>query len=113
MTSPPDLATRLNLTMNPDPRRIIIKLFVPGEDAALVRTRAVAIIERIARLDEDETSRLLNQTLKRFGTRHHDLEATFRHHYDLVRHRVAQSSDLSPTARTLVGAYFSHEVGEA
>jgi predicted GH43/DUF377 family glycosyl hydrolase len=108
MTSP-ELATRLDLTMTPDPRRVIVKLFVPGEDAALVHTRAAAIIERITQLDEDETSRQLDQTLKRFGTRHHDLEATFRHHYDLVRHRVAQSSDLSPTARTLVGAYFSHE----
>jgi len=95
--------------MTPDPCRVIIKLFVPGQDAALVHTRAAAIIERIAHLDEDESSRLLNQTMERFGTRHHDLEATFRHHYDLVRHRVAASSDLSPTARTLVGAYFSHE----
>jgi len=34
---------------------------------------------------------------------------TFRHHYDLIRHRVAQGSDLSPAARLLVGAYFSHE----
>ncbi len=95
--------------MTPDPCRVIIKLFVPGQDAALVHTRAAAVIERIAHLDEDESSRLLNQTMERFGTRHHDLEATFRHHYDLVRHRVAASSDLSPTARTLVGAYFSHE----
>ena len=108
MTSP-ELATRLDLTIAPDPCRVIIKLFVPGEDAALVHTRASAIIERIAHLDEDESSLLLSQTLKRFGTRHRDLEATFRHHYDLVRHRVAASSDLSPTARTLVGAYFSHE----
>ncbi len=108
MTSP-ELATRLDLTMTPDPCRVIIKLFVPGQDAALVHTRAAAVIERIAHLDEDESSRLLNQTMERFGTRHHDLEATFRHHYDLVRHRVAASSDLSPTARTLVGAYFSHE----
>jgi predicted GH43/DUF377 family glycosyl hydrolase len=107
--TPPDLATRQGLTMTPDPRRVIVKLFVPGEDAALAHTRAAAIIERIAHLDEAETSRLLNQTLERFGTRHHDLEATFQHHYDLVRHRVAQSSALSPIARTLVGAYFSHE----
>jgi predicted GH43/DUF377 family glycosyl hydrolase len=108
MTSP-DLATRLDLTMAPDPHRVIVKLFVPGEDAALVQTRAAAIIERIAHLDEDEAGRLLDHTLKRFGTRHDDLAATFRHHYDLVRHRVAQSNDLSPTARALVGAYFSHE----
>lgn len=105
----PDLATRLDLTLTPDPRRVILRLFVPGEDGAGVRTRAYALIERIAHLDHDETSHLLHQTLKRFGSRHHNLEATFRHHYDLVHHRVARTSDLSPTARLLVGAYFSHE----
>ncbi|MEJ3744978.1 glycoside hydrolase family 130 protein [Actinomycetes bacterium KLBMP 9797] len=105
----PDLAVRLDASLTPDPRRVIVKLFVPGEDAALVRTRASALIERIAQLGEDETSQLLSQTLKRFGDRHHDLESTFRHHYDLVHHRVAAATDLSPTARLLVGAYFSHE----
>ncbi|MBE1491515.1 glycoside hydrolase family 130 protein [Plantactinospora soyae] len=104
-----DLATRLDLALAPDPRRVIVKLFVPGEDAALVRTRASAIIERIASLDADEAGELLRETLDRFGDRHHDLEATFRHHYDLVHHRVTQTGELSPTARLLVGAYFSHE----
>jgi predicted GH43/DUF377 family glycosyl hydrolase len=74
-----------------------------------VRTRASALIERIARLGDDEASRLLHQTQQRFGGRHHDLETTFQHHYDLVHHRVARSSHLSRTARMLVGAYFSHE----
>lgn len=101
--------TRLDLTLAPDPTRVVVKLFVPGEDAALVRTRASALIERIAHLDDDETGRLLQQTLKRFGGRHHDLGTTFGHHYDLVHHRVAARRDLSPDARLLVGAYFSHE----
>jgi predicted GH43/DUF377 family glycosyl hydrolase len=107
--STPDLCTRLDVSLNPDPGRVIVKLFVPGEDAAQVRSRASAIVQRIANLDDDETARLLRRTLQRFGDRHHDLETTFRHHYDLVRHRVARGSDLSPTARLLVGAYFSHE----
>ena len=105
----PDLCTRLDVTLNPDPRRVIVKLFVPGEEAALVRSRAAAIVQRIANLDANATGRLLRRTLWRFGDRHHDLEATFRHHYDLVRHRVARGSELSPAARLLVGAYFSHE----
>jgi predicted GH43/DUF377 family glycosyl hydrolase len=107
--STPDLCTRLDVTLTPDPRRVIVKLFVPGEDAALVRSRASAIVGRIANLDDNETGRLLRRTLARFGDRHHDLEATFRHHYDLVHHRVARGRDLSPAARLLVGAYFSHE----
>jgi predicted GH43/DUF377 family glycosyl hydrolase len=104
----PELAVRLDAALTPDPRRIIVKLFVPGEDA-LARTHASALIERIAQLDSDQTSQLLNHTVKRFGDRHHDLESTFQHHYDLVHYRVARTSDLSPTARLLVGAYFSHE----
>ncbi|HEX2357179.1 MAG TPA: glycoside hydrolase family 130 protein [Micromonosporaceae bacterium] len=105
----PALATRLHTTLTPDPRRVIVKLFVPGEDAALVRTRAGAIIRRIAALDDDETAELLREALRCFGGRHHDLEKTFLHHFDLVRHRVAPTADLSATARLLVGAYFSHE----
>ena len=104
-----DLASRLHVTLAPDPRRVIVKLFVPGEDAVVARTRAGAIVARIAALDEAETARLLKETLAGFGARHHDLEETFRHHYDLVRHRVARTVDLSPAARLLVGAYFSHE----
>jgi predicted GH43/DUF377 family glycosyl hydrolase len=105
----PELAVRLDSALTPDPRRVIVKLFVPGEDAALVRTRASGLIERIAQLDKDQASQLLNHTLKHFGDRHHDLESTFLHHFDLVHHRVTRTSDLSPMARLLVGAYFSHE----
>jgi predicted GH43/DUF377 family glycosyl hydrolase len=104
-----DLATRLGPALTPDPRRVIIKLFVPGEDAALTRTRAAALIDRIMLLSEDQTTEMLQETLQRFGNRHHDLETAFAHHHDLVRHRVPRDVDLSLTARLLVGAYFSHE----
>ncbi|SCG77273.1 glycoside hydrolase family 130 protein [Micromonospora inositola] len=103
------LAIRQDLTLSPDPRRVIVKLFVPGEDAAVARTRAQALIDRVAQLDDEETGRLLRDTFHRFGARHRDLDATFHHHYDLVRHRIARARDLSPTTRLLVGAYFSHE----
>ncbi len=103
------LAVRHGVTLAPDPGRVIVKLFVPGEDAAVVRTRAGALIDRVAHLDDEETGRLLRDTFRRFGTRHRDLDATFHHHYDLVRHRAARARDLSPTTRLLIGAYFSHE----
>ncbi|MEU7750845.1 glycoside hydrolase family 130 protein [Micromonospora sp. NPDC049171] len=103
------LAVRQDATLTPDPARVIVKLFVPGEDAAVVRTRARALIDRVARLDDEEAGRLLRDTFDRFGARHRDLAGTFHHHYDLVRHRAARARDLSPTSRLLVGAYFSHE----
>ncbi|MFI5936385.1 glycoside hydrolase family 130 protein [Actinoplanes sp. NPDC051494] len=88
---------------------MVIKLFVPGEDAQLVQNRASSLIERILRLDDDETARLLDDVLTRFSGRHHDLLTTFGHHFDLVHHRVPPDVELSPNARTLIGAYFSHE----
>jgi predicted GH43/DUF377 family glycosyl hydrolase len=102
-------ATRLGMTLAPDPRRVAIKLFVPGEDEAQVRTRASALIARIAGLPDDEVRLLLDQIRRRFDDRHHDLEGVFLHHFDLVRHRTDRDSTLSTAARTLVGAYFSHE----
>jgi predicted GH43/DUF377 family glycosyl hydrolase len=104
-----DLANRLDLTLAPDPRRVIAKLFVPGEDASMVSIRAAALVERIRRLDDEEIRRLLQQTLRIFGSRHHDLEAIFARHYELIRHRVPSDGELSPMARLLVGAHFTHE----
>jgi predicted GH43/DUF377 family glycosyl hydrolase len=103
------LITRHDIVMEPDDRRVVIKLFVPGEDAQLVQNRASGLIERILQLDEDEIARLLDEVLTRFAGRHHDILGVFQHHYDLVHHRVPAEIELSPTARTLIGAYFSHE----
>jgi predicted GH43/DUF377 family glycosyl hydrolase len=103
------LITRHDIVMQPDARRVVIKLFVPGEDAQVVQNRASSLIERILQLDEDETARLLEDVLTRFAGRHHDILAVFQHHYDVVQHRVPPEIELSPTARTLIGAYFSHE----
>jgi predicted GH43/DUF377 family glycosyl hydrolase len=101
--------TRQHHTLTPDPRRVIVKLFVPGEDTAVVRTRAHALIDRIADLPEDEAERLLRQTVARFDKRHRDLEDTFLHHFELIRHRADRAEDLSHARRLLVGAYFTHE----
>jgi predicted GH43/DUF377 family glycosyl hydrolase len=84
-------------------------LFVPGEDAAVVRTRAQALIDRIAALPAGEVEGLLVETLDRFDRRHRDLRATFLHHFHLVRHRAENAEQLSPDRRLLVGAYFTHE----
>ena len=85
-----DLITRFDLTMTPDDKRVVIKLFVPGEDAQLVQNRASSLIERILQLDEAETTRLLDDVLARFAGRHHDICSVFQHHYDLVSRRPAR-----------------------
>lgn len=54
-------ASRHDLALTADPRRVIIKLFMPGEDAVLVRRRTHALVDRIASLGEEETKRLPHQ----------------------------------------------------
>jgi predicted GH43/DUF377 family glycosyl hydrolase len=103
------LAVRQNLTLTPDSGRVIVKLFVPGEDADLVRTRAHALIDRIADLTGDEVDQLLNETIAEFAGRHRDLRGTFLHHFELVRHRAERADELSQRQRLLIGAYFTHE----
>jgi predicted GH43/DUF377 family glycosyl hydrolase len=105
----PPLATRHEVTLTPDPGRVVAKLFVPGEDAAVVHTRAHRLVDRIADLDEADTAGMVRATLDRFGDRHRDLESIWTHHYDLIRHRVDRAGSLSAAARLLVGAYFTHE----
>jgi predicted GH43/DUF377 family glycosyl hydrolase len=107
--TPSALALRHKLVMEPDDHRVVIKLFVPGEDAQVGQNRASSLIERILQLDEPEIVRLLDDVLARFAGRHHDLCSVFQHHYDLVHHRVPPDIELSPSARALIGAYFSHE----
>ena len=51
----------------------------------------------------------IQRTVARFAGRHRDLEGTFLHDFELVRHRAERADELSPTLRLLVGAYFTHE----
>jgi predicted GH43/DUF377 family glycosyl hydrolase len=104
-----ELVTRQSLILSPDPRRVIVKLFVPGEDAAVVRTRAHALIDRIAELAGDDVEQLLDHTVAQFDRRHRDLRSTFMRHFNLVRHRADRAEELSHVQRLLVGAYFTHE----
>jgi predicted GH43/DUF377 family glycosyl hydrolase len=103
------LAVRQGVTLTPDPARVIVKLFVPGEDADLVRSRAHALIDRICDLPSDEVGRMFDETVAEFEGRHRDLRGTFLHHFELVRHRTDRADQLSPRRRLLIGAYFTHE----
>ncbi|GIF09326.1 glycoside hydrolase family 130 protein [Actinoplanes siamensis] len=101
--------TRHDLTMEPDDRRVVVKLFVPGEESHATHNRTACLIERVLQLDDDDIGTLLDDVLNRFVGRHHDLLSVFQHHYEVVHHRVPPEIELSPQARTLLGAYFSHE----
>jgi predicted GH43/DUF377 family glycosyl hydrolase len=104
-----DLVTRTALRLRPDPSRVIVKLFVPGDDAPPYGSRAAAVIDRVMAMDETTVETVLAATLKSFEDRHSRLAETFADHFTSISHRLESGARPSAARRQLIGAYFSHE----
>ncbi|HEX5996570.1 MAG TPA: glycoside hydrolase family 130 protein, partial [Jiangellales bacterium] len=104
-----DLAMRTGHRLLPDPRRVIAKLFVPGEETRDGNSRANAVVARILALPEPEVSALADAVVAEFGDRHPDLTGILARHFDVVAHEVPADRTLSAHRRTAIGAYFTHE----
>jgi predicted GH43/DUF377 family glycosyl hydrolase len=93
-----------------DPRRVIAKPYLPGEEIAAdtATTRAGLLMGRILALPEPEVAAMLEQTLERFGARHKNFEALLERHFGMVADRL-DGSALSRARRLLIGAYFTNE----
>jgi predicted GH43/DUF377 family glycosyl hydrolase len=100
---------RLSPQLGPDPRRVLARLFVPGQEMlADGDSRAGGVIGRILALSDEEVATTLEATLVAFAGRHRELETIFERHFDLVAHRLDQI-ELSEERRLLIGAYFTNE----
>lgn len=104
-----DIAVRVGPRLNADPRRVITKLFVPGEETAESRSRARAVIDRVLALDEGDVETSARAVVAAFGARHRDLAGTLASHFDFAAPHVAHPEKLTDARRTLLGACFTHE----
>ncbi|MCW2538808.1 MAG: glycosidase related protein [Frankiales bacterium] len=106
----PDFVRRLSPVLQPDPARVITKLFLPGQEI-LARgiSRADAVIQRVLAMSEDQVSLTLAATLADFGGRHHDLTAIFAEHYKPLAHRTPGADTQSAERQALIGAYCTQE----
>ena len=96
--------------LRPDPRRVITRLFVPGDEQLIHgQSRVNPVIERIMELDAAAASAALDKTLALFEDRHDDLPSVLLDNFDLVAHRLSGTADVPKAVRLLVGAYFTHE----
>ena len=101
---------RSAVRLAPDPHRVIMKPFLPGEQVFPDgQSRARLIIERILAMQEADVASTLETTLNRFGSRHKDLAAVLGQHFEIVAHHVDDPAGLSRERRLLIGAYFTHE----
>lgn len=104
------LLTRSDCRLAPDPSRTLGRLFVPGQEA-LIRgeSRAMAVIDRILRLSDDEAERAFERTLARFSARYRDLTGTLEHHFRQVADRIGDDIRVGRSRQLLIGAYFTQE----
>ena len=66
---------RLSPQLGPDPRRVLARLFVPGQEMlADGESRAGGVIDRILALSDEEVAVTLEATLSGFAHRHRELE---------------------------------------
>jgi len=101
---------RTSHALVPSPRRVIAKLYLPGQDIGAVGdSRAALLVQRILEIPEAEVSSLLEGVQRDFGDRHRELDRLFESHFELVAHHVPPDVRPSRERRLLAGAYFSHE----
>ena len=106
--------TRLDLTLNPDPRRVLLRPFIPS---LIVKPsvqpegggRILKIYHRVMAMSDDEAQAKLDHILSEFTDRHHHLTEVFSGRYDHVAPALPLEPNLSPTRKKLLGAYFTHE----
>lgn len=106
----PTLATRTAHRLMPDPRRVLIKLFVAGqEDFGVTESRTALVLDRILALSEDEVRDALTEVSVDFAERHVDFDDWLDRHAHRVVHRVDSAVPLSEDRWRLIGACFTHE----
>ena len=104
------LLARTEHRLRPDASRTLGRLFVPGQES-LIRggSRALAVIDRILDLSDQEVDHALARTLARFSAGYRDLAGTLERNFQLVAHRVGAEIAVASARRQLIGAYFTHE----
>ncbi len=87
-----------------DDRRVITRLFVPGDKA-----RVRSVLDRVLRLSPDEVSAVLAQVKTAFADRHKRMEDIWREHFNEVAGVLGSGSDLREDQQLLIGAFFTME----
>src|SRR5215471_14955952 len=95
---------RTNVTLRPDPARVLFRPFNPTSEQ-----RAIKICARVMEMKEEAVSTLLEQTLEEFGERHLETRALLKRRFDQVKQYLLTDKKLSEDRMLLLAAYFANE----
>jgi predicted GH43/DUF377 family glycosyl hydrolase len=112
LTAMPQVAvTRTTHRILPDPRRVIAKPHLPGEEIFSPdgRSRVRVVLDRVLAIPAGEVAGVLADVRRNFAHRHRDFTQVLHHHFQLVAHHLEQGVTLTEDRKLLIGAYFTHE----
>jgi predicted GH43/DUF377 family glycosyl hydrolase len=95
--------------LDPDPSRVVARLFLPGGSTPGGSSRTEAVLERVLATPALELAAAAAEVIERFGSRHHDLPAILQRNAAMVR--SLRAADLSADLAVLVGSVFTAEFG--
>jgi predicted GH43/DUF377 family glycosyl hydrolase len=101
---------RSDVRLDPDPRRLITKPYLPADLATSAgKSRVRHVIDRILEMPTEEAAATLCRIRNDFGDRHGDLDGLLHRGFSAVAHEVPDPAGLSIETCRLIGAYFMHE----
>jgi predicted GH43/DUF377 family glycosyl hydrolase len=103
------IAHRIQAGLRLDPARVVARLFLPGEELGVARSRVSQVVGRVMSLAEDEVERLAAGLLRDFGGRHHNYQELLRRHASIVSAHTEKAGELTAARTLLLGATFTAE----
>lgn len=102
----------LKPTLLPDPKRTVIRPFLPEDPAPFAvegAPRGDRIVDRLLALDDARTADLVEAIVEGLGARHREVPALLLRRFDEVAAQLDLPPDLSEARRMLIGGYCSAE----
>ena len=107
-TEPPTMpninVTRTSIVLEPDPSRVLLRPFVPGDSL-----RIRGILCRILAIAEEQVGPLLAQISAEFANRHANIHARFAERFEQLSELLPPGATPTVPRQLLMGAYFLSE----
>ena len=98
------LVKRRSTLLNAESSRVITRPHIPGDKA-----RSKSLIERVAKLSDEDVHHLLEEVFQDFSGRHRNFREVLERNFNRISEYVPKRISLASEQRLLLGAYFTAE----
>ena len=98
------LVKRRSILLNAESSRVITRPHIPGDKA-----RSKKLIERVAKLSDEDVHHLLEAVFQDFSGRHRNYREVLERNFNRIAKYVPKKISLASEQRLLLGAYFTAE----